>query len=803
MASVSSTNSTTNSFFNTYGNANAVTGLASGMDTEGMIEQAVSGFQKKIETLQQRQTLLQWKQAEMRSLITMLNGLNSSYTSYTSKTNLFSPSFFTGAMTYGVTGKYADKISAVGGSKSSISINSVAQLATAATYRVNAGDVFKGLESGTGEKINWDDVGDFTRSYYADKKITVTLDGVSKSIRVADLGKVDNIDDLKSRLQNEIDKAFGKNRVTVADKDGALSFSAVNKGSMVKVVSDVTELGLGKGVSNYVDTLSTKLIDALGKDAFKRVNIHTTPGITENKVEVEKEDEEEVEGDGESEEPTYTYTYTWNGKTYTADDDGNLVDEDGNAVYEDATLEINGAKITVSADTTVSTLISKINSSSAGVTATYSQLTNQLTFTAKQTGSGGRVEFGGDLGDRFQPSTAPGTVNAASLFGDVKWDANGEAKVYINGTDNFTLKKTDTMEDLINNLGRYKNMIKYDSESGTYGLYDSDGNSIDETKVSFSIPDSNIKLNLTDMVGKLNSLGPVYTAGQDARLNVTVNGENMTLTRSTNTFDLDGMTVTLEDTFNVDEDGNMIDGEPVTFTGKVDTESIVSAIKSFVEDYNSIMKAVREAYTTQPLEKSSSSHEKYKPLTESDKEGLSDKTIEEYEAKAKTGLLYMDSDLSRLYSELSGILTSNRGALAEIGISVEYDSNSRSNFLKVDEDKLSAALEGGADKVAEVFSGENGLMSKVQTTVNKYASTSIGSFGILVAKAGATESAISQRADNNTYQKQLEDLENQIDKLKSKLSTKVDYYTRQFSLLEQLMSNYNNQSSMLMSMMGY
>ena len=758
MASVSGANSTTNSFFNTYGNANAVTGLASGMDTEGMIEQAVSGFQKKIESLQQRQTLLQWKQVEMRGMISMLYNLNQSYASYTSKTNLYSPSFFTSAKTYSLLGANADKIAVSGGSSNnSITINSVKKLATAATYRVSAGDVFGGTD-GTGEKIKWDD--DFDLAGEAENGlIAVTLDGASKFIRISDLGNPEDIDTtekLAKALQTQLDKAFGEGRVKVEEKDGALSFSA--DGSTLEVQSNVVELGLGSGVMNYVDTVNTKAAYALCK----------------------------CDGNG---------TYTYNGTAYT-EVDGRLVDENGTALA----LEINGARIEISANDSISDLISNINKSNAGVTASYSRLTNQLTFTANETGAGGKIEFGGPLGSAFQKSNAPKDVNAASLFGDIQWDEKGEAQIEIDDTEIITLKQTDSVEDLIkkiDELDRYNGLIRYDSASGTYGLYGVGDIPLEETDGSFFVIGSDITLKITDLVGTLNGIKPDFTPGQDAELTVTVDGVEKTLTRASNTFDLDGLSVTIKDTF---EDG------PVTFKSQVDTEKIVSAVKSFVEDYNAIIKAVRAAYTTQPLEKSSSTHAKYEPLTDSDKEGLSEKAIADYEEKAKTGMFYMDSDLSSLYSELRGILMANKDALAEIGISVEYDKDGRSNYLELDEEKLASALEKDLDKVVSLFTdsdGEPGLMSSVQSTAKKYASTSIGDYGILVRKAGAAESTISQRAENNAYQKELERLEDQIDKLKSRLSTKVDYYSRQFSMLEQLMGTYNNQSSMLMSMMGY
>ena len=46
-------------------------------------------------------------------------------------------------------------------------------------------------------------------------------------------------------------------------------------------------------------------------------------------------------------------------------------------------------------------------------------------------------------------------------------------------------------------------------------------------------------------------------------------------------------------------------------------------------------------------------------------------------------------------------------------------------------------------------------------------------------------------------------LQEQIERWQEKLSDKVDYYTRQFTALEKMISEMNSQSSALAGMMGY
>ena len=69
MASITSM---VNSSYNTssiYGTRNVLSGLASGMDTESMIENAVSGIKKKIQSLYQKRTKVEWQQEAYRSII--------------------------------------------------------------------------------------------------------------------------------------------------------------------------------------------------------------------------------------------------------------------------------------------------------------------------------------------------------------------------------------------------------------------------------------------------------------------------------------------------------------------------------------------------------------------------------------------------------------------------------------------------------------------------------------------------------------------------------------------------------------
>ena len=291
--------------------------------------------------------------------------------------------------------------------------------------------------------------------------------------------------------------------------------------------------------------------------------------------------------------------------------------------------------------------------------------------------------------------------------------------------------------------------------------------------------------------------GAKVSAGEDAVLAVSINGQSMELTRSDNSFDIDGLTVTLKGKFGY-EDGKLLDTaeeDAITFTTSADADKIIKDVSSMVEDLNKILKSVHDAYSTQPLKKSN--NDRYQPLTEDDEADMSDSAIEKYNEKAKTGLLFGDSDLSSLYSKLLNSVDTTK--LSKLGISMSY-SNGQST-LEVDEDALRTALGNNPDAVKNAFTDtSSGLMTRVKSALDMYANTSSGSPGILISKAGSAYSSTSLLS--NTLQEQINDLDDKIEKWQDKLSDKVDYYTRMFSQLEQLTAQVNNQSSMLSGLMG-
>ena len=128
-----------------------MTGLATGMNTEEIIQGMTIGTRTKIHKLNQNKTLINWRMDGFRGITDKLVSLSSKYTSFTSSTNLMSSRFYAKTMVSAM-GVNGSKVSVSGAGHDNMSIAGVKQLATDAS--LTTGVASKGAIT-TGE-INLD-----------------------------------------------------------------------------------------------------------------------------------------------------------------------------------------------------------------------------------------------------------------------------------------------------------------------------------------------------------------------------------------------------------------------------------------------------------------------------------------------------------------------------------------------------------------------------------------------------------------------------------------------------------------------
>ncbi len=288
-----------------------------------------------------------------------------------------------------------------------------------------------------------------------------------------------------------------------------------------------------------------------------------------------------------------------------------------------------------------------------------------------------------------------------------------------------------------------------------------------------------------------NATDTITAYGTNSSITVSSDGVNfMTYTSASNSFSFDGTNINLSNAENFEA---LSEDEFITIDTAKDTSGIKDVIVKFVDDYNKLLDSVYEEVTTS-RPKSSGSY--YDPLTEEQKEEMTDDEIEKWEENAKKGLLYRDNSVQRFLSDIRGVMGSAFGGttLASMGITLT-DSWQDNGKLEIDESKLDNAIATMGDKVADFFTAEDGLAAALEKKIDSAISTKTNKYGYLTSLAGMKNTKTDK--DNQIF-RQMESIQDLIDRLTDKYEKEQDSYWQRFTALEKYMAQAQQQSSYFM-----
>ncbi len=295
--------------------------------------------------------------------------------------------------------------------------------------------------------------------------------------------------------------------------------------------------------------------------------------------------------------------------------------------------------------------------------------------------------------------------------------------------------------------------------------------------------------NILKLKMKLYGAGPpeegLY-AGQDAQFDF---GDAGGLTSAANTVTVNGITLNLK------EGG----GSSSTITISNDTGTVYEAITDFVTAYNEVIDQINDKLAE-------TRYRDYPPLTDAQREAMSETEIERWEEFAQSGLLRNDFLLNNVVTKMrttmstvvSG-LTAGEGydTLAGIGITTgTYDEKGK---LYIDEDRLKEALQEDPEGVLNLFTKSSDVYSEKGIAMRLYEDVN-NAMSLIAAKAGS-DSTYSL-ADSSTIGRRIDQIDEDIDELEDRLDEIEDRYWRQFTALERAVQQMNAQSAWLYQQFG-
>ncbi len=225
--------------------------------------------------------------------------------------------------------------------------------------------------------------------------------------------------------------------------------------------------------------------------------------------------------------------------------------------------------------------------------------------------------------------------------------------------------------------------------------------------------------------------------------------------------------------------------KPVTVGITKDIDGMVEAITSFVNEYNSLLTEINGKLTVD-------SAKGYAPLTDEQKEAMTEKEIEKWEEKIKGALFRNDSTLKDIgsmlrtaasadYSKTNG-LDSKCSMLAQLGIS--SSSWSERGKLTIDEKKLRATLEENSEGAISLLTT---MANNIERELDKRSSsTDFRSYGQYFGDKLQTNNIAQYKKQIITAQEKYDRLENM--------------YYKKFTAMETAMNKMNSQSSLFSSL---
>lgn len=309
-----------------------------------------------------------------------------------------------------------------------------------------------------------------------------------------------------------------------------------------------------------------------------------------------------------------------------------------------------------------------------------------------------------------------------------------------------------------------------------------------------------------DIVDKYDA-GLLSNSADSARINakdaiIKLNGA--TFTSNTNTFSINGLNINAMETTvttSVDENGNVVEHDnAITINTTIDTKGIYDKIKKMFSEYNELVSYMDGLYYAE-------SAKGYEPLTDEEKQEMTDKQIEDWEEKIKESLLRRDSTLGGLSSAMKSAIVGSsmtingkEYSLATFGIGTgSYFSTSNTDRGKfhidgdeddpisaTNQDKLMAAISEDPDAVIQFFQK---LSSNLYDTLGKKMASS------------AVSSAFTIYNDKQ-MSSQYSDLSSKVNDWEERLKKYEDSYYKKFSAMETALAKLQSQQTSLSSMLG-
>ena len=395
----------------------------------------------------------------------------------------------------------------------------------------------------------------------------------------------------------------------------------------------------------------------------------------------------------------------------------------------------------------------------------------ELAKTAYLTGA----KISGANGEKLTAASKIKDINPDFAGGTITFTRNGETKT-------INVAEDATISDMMTELKNFGLNVNFDEKNQRLFVSAKESGAASD----FTLGGTGMALTALGLSVKNNGANKID--GQDAKIEL--NGA--TFESSSNVFEINGLTITALN--------KTAAGETISLTTQDDTAGIYDMIKDFLKEYNAVINEMDKLYNAD-------SAKGYEPLTDEEKEAMSESEIEKWEEKVKSALLRRDENLSTVNSALQTIMAAG----AEVGGKKMYLSdfgiNTLGYFVSSDNEKHAYHIDGDPDNT-----NTSGNTDKLKGMITNDPDTVISFFTQLSRNLYTKMSDLSKSSDGyRTYgnfyddkkmKSDYSDYTTKIADLEEKLLDYEDKWYAKFGAMETALAKMQSNTNAVTSLLG-
>ncbi|WFR56804.1 flagellar filament capping protein FliD [Anaerocolumna sp. AGMB13025] len=418
---------------------------------------------------------------------------------------------------------------------------------------------------------------------------------------------------------------------------------------------------------------------------------------------------------------------------------------------------------------------------SAGLNASYDAGQGRLFISSKESGTANSFQI-----SSYTSSAVNMKNNILDKVGYSSLAANDKAKV--DGALATLLSDASVPSDIDTAKNILTGFAPDDQDAAVSAL-------ADNYKAEFQNPV------LTDDFTKLNKLGLDALKSDGSKVdgastlstliaakNSKIELNGVELEYSTNDITVNGLTLNIKD--------KTAAGQSISLNITDNTQATYDMVKNFIKSYNDILDQMNKLYYA-------NSAKGYAPLTDDQREAMTDDQIEKWETKIKDSSLRRDSSLGFLIDSMKSALMSSvtvngkRYSLDTFGIQTSSDYTEK-GLLHIYGDKDDSTYSDQKDKLMKALTDDPDTVMKAISGISQKLYDAMGD----KMKAIPNVRSIYTFYDDKLMDKEQDSYKKQVATLEAKLTQMENKYYKQFSAMETAMAKLQSQSNSLAGLLN-